>query len=295
MRTVEGLRVQRWLDGAITGLALLEASNYDGDAEWVVEESRDENGRVLSFKPVDVAAFAEPLLFRLGERILLMSATILDVPTYATSLGLDPVEVAVVRMPSTFPPARRPILVRPTARLTRHHLASGLPKLVEAVEQLMHEHPHDKGIVHAHSYQLLRALRDGLAPGLQARIVSHDDAHGRDDALARHLADPTPTVLITPSMTEGIDLADEAARWQAICKIPWPYLGDPQVAARRARDPEWYAWRTCLTVVQAYGRSVRSETDHAVTYLLDAGFPQFLRQQRQRLPEWFLEAIELDA
>jgi len=156
-----------------------------------------------------------------------------------------------------------------------------------------------------------RAIRDGLPADLAARIVTHDDAHGRDDALERHLASPEPTVLLTPSMTEGIDLVGDAARWQAICKIPWPYLGDPQVKARRERDPDWYAWRTCLTVVQAYGRSyawrtcltvvqaygrsVRSEDDHAVTYLLDADFPKFLKRERERLPEWFVEAIDVSA
>jgi len=46
-------------------------------------------------------------------------------------------------------------------------------------------------------------------------------------------------------------------------------------------------------MVQAYGRSVRSADDHAVTYLLDADFTVFLRRQRHRLPEWFLEAVEV--
>jgi hypothetical protein len=32
--------------------------------------------------------------------------------------------------------------------------------------------------------------------------------------------------------------------------------------------------------VQAYGRAVRSEDDHAVTYLLDADAPAFLQRQR---------------
>jgi len=291
-RAVEGLRVQRWLDRQLAGLALLASSTDIGDAEWVVEEGRDEVGRTLAFRPIDVAAFADPLLFRLGERVLLMSATILDVPTYAASLGLEPDEVAVVRMPSTFPAARRPIVVAPAAKLTRFHQERELPKLVEAISQLMRDHANDKGVIHAHSYRVARAIHDGLPSDLRDRIVMHDDAYGRDDALMEHLHRPDASVLLTPSMTEGIDLADDAARWQAICKIPWPYLGDPQVAARRERDPAWYAWRTCLTVVQAYGRSVRSEDDHAVTYLLDAGFPSFLQRERQRLPEWFLEAIE---
>jgi len=290
-RAVEALRSKRWLDSTLAGLALLAESVDAADAEWVVEEGRDPAGRILAFRPVDVAVFAEPLLFRLGRRVLLMSATILDADTYLRALGLEPDEVAVVQAPSTFPADRRPIVVRPVARLTRHHLATDLPKLTAAVAELMRRHPDEKGIVHAHSYRIARSIEESLPNDLRKRLRSHADAVGRDAALEAHLRAPGPTVLLTPSMTEGIDLADDAARWQAICKIPWPFLGDPQVAARRERDPAWYAWRACLTVVQAYGRSVRSADDQAVTYLLDAGFPAFLRQQRGRLPGWFLEAL----
>lgn len=290
----DALRAKRWIDGAVAGLALLAESTDAGEADWVVESGRDASGRRMAFRPVDVAAFAEPLLLRFGERVLLMSATILDAPTYLASLGIEPDEVAVVRAPSTFPVERRPIRLMPVARLTRHHLENDLPRLADAVVELMHRHPVEKGVIHAHSYRIARAIEERIPSELKSRLRSHVDASGRDAALAAHLDDDGPTVLLTPSMTEGIDLVEDAARWQAICKVPWPYLGDPQVAARRARDPDWYAWRACLTVVQAYGRSVRSPEDRAVTYLLDAGFPAFLRQQRERLPGWFLEAVEED-
>jgi hypothetical protein len=36
---------------------------------------------------------------------------------------------------------------------------------------------------------------------------------------------------------------------------------------------------------------VRSEDDHAVTYLLDADAPGFLQRQSGRLPAWFREAL----
>ena len=95
-------------------------------------------------------------------------------------------------------------------------------------------------------------------------------------------------------MTEGIDLFDHLARWQVICKIPYPYLGDPQVARRKELDPDWYQWRTCLTMVQAYGRSIRSSNDFAVTYILDADFSAFAAKQADRLPGWFLDAIQVE-
>ncbi len=291
-RAADLYRTKRWLDQLQARLATLAGSVDEGDTEWVAETGRDPAGRTVALRPVEVAGLAEPLLFRFGERVLLMSATILDAETYLRALGIDEADAAVVRAESTFPAERRPIQLRPVARLTRHYLTNDLPKLVGEVERLMRRHDDEKGVVHAHTYRIARAIRDGLPLDLRGRLRTHASATDRDATLTEHLNDPGPTVLLTPSMTEGIDLAGDAARWQAICKVPYPYLGDPQVAARQAIDPDWYAWRTCLTVVQAYGRSVRGPDDRAVTYLLDAAFPALLRRQRARLPDWFLDAVQ---
>jgi Helicase C-terminal domain len=58
-------------------------------------------------------------------------------------------------------------------------------------------------------------------------------------------------------------------------------------------DPAWYQWRTALTLVQATGRSVRSSSDYAITYILDADFARFIAKNRKCLPRWWLDAIEL--
>jgi len=54
---------------------------------------------------------------------------------------------------------------------------------------------------------------------------------------------------------------------------------------------QYYVWLTCLKLVQSYGRSVRSETDYANTYILDAQFGKFYKQARKMLPAWFIDAI----
>ena len=288
---VEQLRVKQWLETQVERITILLDSYYGGDVAWVVERFRGREGEVLLFKPVEVAPLAEPFLFAYGERVLMLSATILDAPTFLRSLGIDPSEAEVIDVPSSFPPENRPIYLRPAARLTRHHLDRDLPKLADAIAELAARHEHEKGVVHAHSYKIASYLARHLPAEVRWRVLTHDSADGRDAALTRHLTDDAPTILLTPSMTEGIDLADERARWQVLCKVPYPYLGDRQVAARMERDRDWYDWRTTLAVVQAYGRSVRSETDHAVTYLLDADFPSFIKRQQRRLPAWFLEAL----
>ena len=282
---------KQYLDNQLKRLELLKYSRDENFVEWVVERGRGNDGQWISFKPVKVASFAEPLLFGFADRVLMLSATILDAPTYLRSLGIEPEQAEVIGVASDFPPENRPVFLRPVARLTRHHLEKDLPKLMKEIVDLFEAHPYDKGVIHAHSYKISGYIAKNLPKAYQNRLVTHYSSDGRDAALEKHTESRNPTVLLTPSMTEGIDLADDLSRWQVICKIPYPYLGDPQVKRRKEIDAAWYDWRTCLTVVQAYGRSVRSADDFAVTYVLDADFPAFLKRQRKRLPGWFLEAV----
>src|SRR5690606_9386457 len=132
-----------------------------------------------------------------------MSATILDAATFLRSLGLDKEDAAVVRVPSTFPASRRPLVLRPSARLTRRHQEKDLPLLAAAVSELAQDHAGDKGVVHAHSYMIATYLAKHIAPSERWRVVTHHDAAGREAALVKHLSSPDPTILITPSMKIG--------------------------------------------------------------------------------------------
>jgi ATP-dependent DNA helicase DinG len=128
------------------------------------------------------------------------------------------------------------------------------------------------------------------APLEARRLIFVESSEAKTAALERHRASPAPTVLVSPSLREGIDLPDDALRFQIVTKMPYPDLGDPWTAARRARDPRWYAVETAKALVQAYGRSCRHAEDHGVTYVLDGHFERFLQHNRPLLPEWFLEA-----
>jgi Rad3-related DNA helicase len=99
------------------------------------------------------------------------------------------------------------------------------------------------------------------------------------------------SVLISPSMTEGLDLRDDLSRFQVICKVPYPFL-DPYTRKRMEIDDKWYQLKTALTLVQATGRSVRSATDYANTYILDSAFEQFLLRNADILPNWWKDAIQ---
>jgi Rad3-related DNA helicase len=163
---------------------------------------------------------------------------------------------------------------------------------VAAILALHHD---EKGLIHAPSYAVGRRLAHHLAvqaPRLAERLIWIETAETKPQALELHRASARPTVLLSPSLREGIDLPDDFLRFQIVTKVPYPDLGDPWTAARQARDPRWYAVETAKGLVQAYGRSCRHDEDHGVTYILDAQFKRFVTRYRPLLPGWFREAAE---
>jgi Rad3-related DNA helicase len=92
-------------------------------------------------------------------------------------------------------------------------------------------------------------------------------------------------------MTEGIDLVGETSRFQVICKVPYPYLGDKLVKKRMNRWQWWYPLQTAKTIVQSVGRSVRNNEDHAVTYILDADWERFYGRNRNYFPDEFKKCL----
>ena len=109
--------------------------------------------------------------------------------------------------------------------------------------------------------------------------------------LRKHMNSKKPTVLLSPSMTEGVDLKGDLSRFQIICKVPYPYLGDPIIRKRMAKNAKWYPMKTAMSIVQSYGRSVRTMEDSAITYILDSDWRRFYSKNRDVFPAGFGKSI----
>jgi ATP-dependent DNA helicase DinG len=137
------------------------------------------------------------------------------------------------------------------------------------------------------NYRVAKYLVDTIK---SPRLLMHD-AQNREDMIEFHMQSKDPTVLISPSMTEGVDLKDDASRFQILCKVPFPYLGDRVIQLRAAKNSNWYSCQTARAVIQALGRSVRNDTDHAVSYILDSDWQRFYRSNRNMFPSEFSDAL----
>lgn len=248
---------------------------------------RKRAGRKFEFKPVDVARYSYDHLFKFGSKTLMMSATIVDKGTFCRSIGLDENDVAYLSIPSPFPKENRPVHFVPAGSMSMDNITKTLPAMAEAVRMILEQHPNDKGIIHCVNYRIAQYLIENVK---SPRLMNHN-SENRDAVLKSHILGTSPSVLLSPSMMEGVDLADDASRFQILCKVPFPYLGDAVIKKRMARDKTWYTYQTVKSIVQSMGRSVRNETDHAISYILDADWERFYRSNKQMFPEEFSSAL----
>lgn len=197
-----------------------------------------------------------------------------------------------ITVPSTFPPANRPVIIRPVADMVFKLKEEEWPKLAKGVINVCNQHPDERILIHSVSYQLTEYLKAYLERNGRACIV-YANAAERTDALSR-FAKSINSVILAPSLDRGIDLVGDACRVQVIAKCPFLNLKDRQIAARRySKNGElWYAVNTIRTIIQMCGRVVRSEDDYGVTYILDRQFSSNLWPRYKRLfPSWWKDGL----
>jgi Rad3-related DNA helicase len=261
---------------------------WDPD-NWAVNfvDAFDRAERKIEFKPVDVATFTADNLFKFGEKIVMMSATVINHEAFCASLGVPLDNVGFISIPTPFPPENRPVFFVPTGRMTMNELDKTIPSMCKVIKGLLDQHKNEKGIIHTHSYKIAKAI---VATLNDKRLLIHD-SFNRDEILKQHMNSSKPTVIVSPSSTEGLDLFDDNSRFQIICKIPYPYLGDKLVKKRMARNRKWYPYQTAKTIVQSLGRSIRNIDDHAVSYILDSDWEMFLSRNPEMFNKSFTDSL----
>ena len=252
---------------------------------WVIDS--EETGVV--FKPLRVHHYAKDNLLKYGDVVIFMSATILSHKMFSKWLGLNPNEVYHIKVDSPFTKEKRPIILNLAGKMSANRIKNTAPKTIPILQEILKKHENDKGLIHTHSYKCQQYIVNNL---YNSRLISHSSKN-REQILNFFEKDENPLVLVSPSMSEGVDLPYDKCRFQIIYKIPFPYLGDKQVNMRMKRDKKWYAYKTVMTLMQAYGRGMRAEDDSCYTYIIDSDINMLFKSPMYRslIPDFFKEAV----
>jgi len=274
-------------------------SMKDVDDNLVVSTYAHAKQYTIDFKPVMVDKFAQEYFFKYGKYFLFMSATVY-IDSFCRGMGLKRKDVKYIKMPSTFPKANRPIYIdNRVGALNSRNIKEKMPDLLNRICEIAQHYKKYKGVIHTHTYRIADYIMQNAPVELKKRLIYHKGGPNflheftREEALAEHMRSSKPTILLSPSMYEGIDLKDELGRWQVICKMPYAHLLDPQVKRRMEIDPEWYQWQTVQKFIQTCGRIIRSQTDWGHTHVLDRSFLGLFHRNSQMFPKWIAEAIKV--
>ena len=257
----------------------IENISYD-PYSWVFDYNADYE--IIEFKPLKVDNYAKNTLIDYGEVCIFMSATILDYKFFSKCLGLSEDEVYAIRRKSPFDLNRNPIKTLGEFNLSHKTIRENAPKTVEVVASILDSHRDEKGIIHTVSGQCKDFLIDSLN---DSRLIEHN-TQNRVEQLEKFKDSAEPLVLISPSMNEGVDLPGDLCRFQIIYKLPYPDLADKQIRLRANADEDWYNYKTALSLIQTYGRGMRSQDDYCVTYFIDSRIREFVNNEKF-LPDSF--------
>lgn len=267
---------------------IIEIEHELEDKQKIVIQSGED---FIEFKLLYGYNLFEKYFAKYGNVFLHMSATILNKTQYCKKLNLDPNDVEYFEYQSEFPIENRLIHYTPVGSLSWKNKSKTIPLLVNRVEELLNKHKDEKGIIHTVNYELAEIITNELYnKGCGHRLIIPRGSN-RQVLLDTFYKSNNPYVLISPSLTEGLDLKDDLSRFCIICKMPYANIADKWIKTRMTLDQTWYNNFTAEQLIQMTGRSIRSKEDYATTYILDSDFMQFAENNYYLLPQWWKDAV----
>jgi Rad3-related DNA helicase len=283
------------LESRYEKMANAHAEIYSNKNNFVINDPYiDERGnfRSVSIKPLDISKYVKTF-FDIENQIF-MSATI-DKDSFCENVGLDPSKVGFVDTPrSPFSPDKRRINFLNTKKLSYSSSKDDEITVIKKIDDIMSEHANERGLILTSSEKRCFDIKNNLSEKNRNRIrICHsrnENGMTQDEILQEHSFDEDG-VLLSSSLWEGVDLKDDLSRFQIIAKVPYPNLSEKRTKVKMQKFPLWYKSQTLTKLLQGFGRSIRSEDDWAVTYVLDSAASDLLLQSKSMIPKAYQDVL----
>ncbi len=266
--------------------------NLENNGQYYICEESKEKFKgimtdVLIIRPKYVPPQVAKGFFKIAKKVVLMSGTAFS--NIWEELGFK--DVDYIDLPSPIPIDRRQIFITKSIKLSykEDHLDKWdmLQELAKQIKDIINKyHPKDNGVI-----LLPYSLAADLKSLMSEDHFIHMDKSTKKSKIQAFMAGETYGVGIFSGSYEGISLDDCVSRFTIIPKCTYPNLKDTVVKVRMKEYPLSYNLETITTIIQASGRSTRSELDFSYTYILDENFLSLYPRVRKHVPKYFSEAL----
>lgn len=309
MKAAEGVRKLQVkaniLDKAIQPLNIFFNTHTTPEeltCRWIISKYNDRN--VLKLSPLYGDFLFHYYFGKLANKFVFLSATLGTKKAFCREIGVPTDKCFFIETDSPFDAKKSPIIVMPVIKLSKEVYDENVKKVGQFVSDILKLHVGQRGVIHSVTYDLQTKIWNQVSKGDKSRLLCRDmdiligkevypKKYNNIELLRIHDS-KKDSVLLSPSMMEGIDLKDDLSDFQIIIKLPWAYLGDIRIKRKSELDDEWYANKMWLNIMQASGRSTRHENDSSITYILDSNFKYFYNNWKNKLPGWFKDRLIFD-
>jgi len=221
---------------------------------------------------------------------VLMSATFSDPKEYLRSIALKGAKY--IKVENTFDFIKSPIYYYPQRKMSYKYLEQNKKWLFEKINEIIENHKGESGIIHSASYDLTSKIRENLTAENRKRVFVYEGTEEKRKILDI-MKISKDKVIMGPSLTTGLDLKDDFARFAIVAKMPYLSLSDKFVKAKMQINPIWYQWKTSIELIQSFGRTIRNENDWCISYILDGCFGDLIHFNRSMFPQELLNRLKI--
>jgi ATP-dependent DNA helicase DinG len=256
---------------------------------WILDITFSKTREIeLNMQPIWGNVYLNDAIWDKYDHVIFMSGSILDKNMFSYLNGFEEKLTDYYELDSTFPVKNRPLYYVQSGKMTYNEREATFKNQIEVIEKILKKYKNERGIIHTTNYEIAKWLKQSIN---DRRLIYHE-TENREKQLIK-MKNKKNGIIVSPSMTSGISLDDDLSRFQVMLKVPYPNISSNKIKARQSSNKKWYAWRTIVEITQAYGRSVRSETDWADTFILDSCFSDILKYNRYLFPKYIIEAIKI--
>lgn len=226
-------------------------------------------------------------LINTSENRVLLSATIGLKNVFDNNLGIRFTQEKshLIKIPSTFDFSKSPIFYCDKYKMSQLNQENSLINLKPIIYNLLMKNFKEyKGIIQTGSYHLAKEFIKDAPKELKERMLLYDNSSEKENAISIHKKSKN-TILVGPSLNEGIDLPEDLCRFIFILKVPYASLGNKLVKAKMELFPDWYMSDASNNIIQGIGRGNRSKNDWCITYIFDGCFGSLYKSTKEQYPK----------
>ena len=246
--------------------------------------SNEDSHVSVTFKCAAEDYLVNAYLLKTANHKVFTSATVGNTDAYNYNMGFrfNTQAVRNETIPSSFDFSESPIYILNGLKMSYDKKEMSFPKICSITYDICNnKYANAKGMIQTGSYEFAVKLYNEAPASIKRRLLIYNGNNEKNKILEQHKKSHN-TILIGPTLNEGIDLPGNDCEFIIIIKVPFPNLKSKIVTKKIKLFPLWYNSTTSNNIIQGIGRGVRYNGDKCTSYILDGCFYDLFKKTRQQ-------------